>query len=420
MMRVIRFRPALFFHVVAAQIQGHGSPALALAAASKIAGVEQESSLVPEEGGGAPRRDSRIVVVAGATGRTGQLIFRDLKARKANYVDEDEINPRRQELQASSVYQVRALVRDLAKAREVLNCTHGCDEAHDGVFVGDITKPATLSTVMANATTLIIATSAMPHCPKPFKNPADCTYPANGWPKDVDWDGARNLVKSFMMREDVDEQQDRTDGDRRLRMERSLPVVRGASNNSQALVVEVAEKEGAAAPAAKKNSITTSKKKSVVLISAMGTTEPDGFLDEMGPKGWISFYKLNFEAWLAASNVRNVILKPCGLSDNPDFAAKNPEFAIGHDDEEKEVGGLNSAARNRVMTRAQLSEIAVASAVDWTSGSLRFDVCTKPGRKNSDLLAVLKSAEWPWESTTARRTDHGVRSRNANSEEVFA
>merc|ERR1712232_514200 len=52
---------------------------------------------------------------------------------------------------------VRALVRNITKARQYLGCSK-CDEA-EGIFVGDITKPETLGPAMVGADGLVIATA---------------------------------------------------------------------------------------------------------------------------------------------------------------------------------------------------------------------------------------------------------------------
>ena len=82
----------------------------------------------------------RTVLVTGATGRTGRLLYAQLKAQ-------------------SDITEVRALVRSSAnatnKARAALNCTK-CD-ASEGVFYGDVTIPSTLQEPMAGVDTLAIA-----------------------------------------------------------------------------------------------------------------------------------------------------------------------------------------------------------------------------------------------------------------------
>ena len=80
------------------------------------------------------------VVVTGATGRTGSSVYAKLKA-----------DPR--------VGEVRALVRNetdwVTKARAALNCSV-CD-ASEGIFVGDVTEPSTLSAAFMGMDTVAIA-----------------------------------------------------------------------------------------------------------------------------------------------------------------------------------------------------------------------------------------------------------------------
>ena len=85
----------------------------------------------------------RTVLVTGATGRTGKLLYAQLKAQ-------------------SDIAEVRALVRSssdaINKARAALNCTK-CD-ASEGVFYGDVTIPSTLEEPMSSVDTLAIAVGA--------------------------------------------------------------------------------------------------------------------------------------------------------------------------------------------------------------------------------------------------------------------
>merc|ERR1712032_472511 len=54
----------------------------------------------------------------------------------------------------------RGIVRDTAKAKKLLNCDK-CDQS-EGIFVGDITKPETMSPIMKGADALIITTGGKP------------------------------------------------------------------------------------------------------------------------------------------------------------------------------------------------------------------------------------------------------------------
>jgi len=76
------------------------------------------------------------VLVTGATGRTGSALYLQLKAD-------------------SRIAEVRALVRNVTKARELLGCK-ACDES-EGVFVGDVTKPETLTAASTGVDTVAIA-----------------------------------------------------------------------------------------------------------------------------------------------------------------------------------------------------------------------------------------------------------------------
>jgi len=174
-------------------------------------------------------------VVTGATGRTGALVYGMLKDAGVN---------------------VRGLVRNVTKAREVLKCGR-CGES-EGIFVGDVSQKGALSAVMAGATGLAIATSAAPHCENLW-DPRTCSYPAGQYPVDVDFNGGRNQIEAF-----------------------------------------AAASGGAPGP--------------VVLCSMMGTTQPDPL-----STGRMGFFKLNEEAFLMSSGVPYTIVKPCGLSNDGAF-----------------------------------------------------------------------------------------------------
>ncbi|MDH5254371.1 MAG: SDR family oxidoreductase [Gammaproteobacteria bacterium] len=100
-----------------------------------------------------PSPAPRKVLVAGATGQTGQLIVRELLA---------------------GGYEVRALVRDTAKARQVLG-----DRVE--LVQGDIKDPATLGAAFAGTDAVISAVGA-----RGAKGPDR--------PEAIDYQGVRNLV----------------------------------------------------------------------------------------------------------------------------------------------------------------------------------------------------------------------------------
>lgn len=197
-----------------------------------------------------PCSASPTVLVTGATGRTGSLLYAQLKKQGVN---------------------VRALVRNVTKAREVLGCSK-CD-ASEEIYVGDVTDKASLLPAVTGATALAVVTSAIPVCKQSSKpGPPECNYSKGAYPIDIDFHGLKNQVSAF------------------------------AEHNPTG---------------------------QVVMCSSMGTTNPDGFLERLG-NGHIGFFKLNGEAYLMNSGLPFAIVKPCGLIDTP---AEEAELLVGHDDE---------------------------------------------------------------------------------------
>lgn len=113
------------------------------------------------------------VLVTGAGGRTGRIVFEKLKAGE---------------------FVARGLVRT-AESKAAL----GND---DGLFVGDITSPETLAPAFAGIDGLIILTSAVPK-PKPGFDPASGGRPEfyfveGGSPEEVDWLGQKAQIDAAM------------------------------------------------------------------------------------------------------------------------------------------------------------------------------------------------------------------------------
>eukprot|EP00928_Gymnodinium_smaydae_P090644 TRINITY_DN7440_c0_g6_i1.p1 TRINITY_DN7440_c0_g6~~TRINITY_DN7440_c0_g6_i1.p1 ORF type:complete len:287 (+),score=39.99 TRINITY_DN7440_c0_g6_i1:64-924(+) len=115
-----------------------------------------------------------VVVVTGATGRTGTLLYKRLKAENQ--------------------WTVRAFVRNGTKAKTALGCVR-CDES-EGIFEGDLTKPETLGKVMEGASFLAICTSSSPKC-GPLGPLSGCSYPKGGEPKVVDFLGTKRQIEAF-------------------------------------------------------------------------------------------------------------------------------------------------------------------------------------------------------------------------------
>lgn len=104
------------------------------------------------------------VLVSGATGRTGSILYKLLKA-------------------SEDIGEVRALVTNIAAARASLSCDK-CDES-EGIYTGDVTKPESLTAAVKGINTLAIATGAGD----------DATVDAR---RDIDFVGMVNQVTSFV------------------------------------------------------------------------------------------------------------------------------------------------------------------------------------------------------------------------------
>jgi len=123
---------------------------------------------------GAVAGDQQTVVVTGATGKTGSLVYKRLKS--------------------DGSFNVRAFVRNSTKAKAILGCSK-CDES-EGVFVGDLTKPSSVAPVMKGADVLVIATASEAHCTGIFPV-QKCSFPPGASPKDIDWLGSKTQVQAF-------------------------------------------------------------------------------------------------------------------------------------------------------------------------------------------------------------------------------
>lgn len=258
--------------------------------------------------------EQRTVVVTGATGRTGSLFYHRLKNE--------------------NLWNVRAFVRNATKAKGILGCTK-CDES-EGVFVGDLTKPASLNNVMKGADVLAIFTSSAPQCHGipigPFGN---CSYPQGAEPKAIDWLGTKVQVEAFAMAGGI------------------------------------------------------SKSKQILYMSTMGTTKPDNFLDKLA-KGYTCFYHLQAEMSVMSSGIPFTIIKACGLMDGE--GGKN-KFSVGHDDDTYTY--IHQVKRDDV---ARVFVEAVRNPA--VAARLRFDLCAYHFGKPPANIAeeVFKPARYPWDT----------------------
>merc|ERR1719424_2460382 len=243
----------------------------------------------------APVEAGATVLVTGATGRTGSLLYAKLKAD-------------------SRVASVRALVTSIDKARLMLNCTKS--DPSEGIYLGNVTQVSTLTAPMKGVSAVAITVGASP-------------YSSPDLQRAIEFTGVQNQVRAL------------------------------------------AAGGGAASAAGLR----------VVLCSSMGTTAPSPKHEEGGS---ILFWKLNAEAFLGASGVGSVVVKPCGLSGSADKT-----LLVGHDDSLLQTSPP-------LVARENVAAI-MAEAVALRSANLRFDLCSKQGPATTDLGALLAAAALPWQ-----------------------
>lgn len=254
-------------------------------------------------------------MVTGATGRTGSQIYQGLK-------------------KTAGVDEVRALVRNVTQARDVLGCLK-CDES-EGIYVGDVTDINTLYKPFTGVDVLVIAVGTPEPTCHPGVCPAvNCTYPPGAAPKDVLLVGSINQINAFANVSGVD-----------------VP------------------------------------NKLVLMISTTLTTVPDNLFDKMW--GHSFMYHLNGEAILMDSGLPFFIAKACSLADGPGNAHK---LLVGHNDQ-----GINAAVSHSVDRIDLSNVLVYAVANPAFTKNLRFDLCSNPVEKPSgDLTSLMKEAMHDWD-----------------------
>jgi hypothetical protein len=259
--------------------------------------------------------ESKVALITGATGRTGSDVYGQLKKHG---------------------FTVRALVRNATKARERLNCS-SCD-ASDGIFVGDITKPETLSAAMQGVDTLVITTGPAYHCKIPSIF-IGCKYYPGADPKAMAWLGVKNTVSAF------------------------------AAATGPAL-----------------------ESRHAILLSNDLTTVPNNTLDKID-NGFGTFYALQGEVFTMSSGVPFTIIKPNGLNDGE---PEQKELIVAHDDQGWGLTNLNTAFIHRSDVTRMLTYAAINR--DKSVG-LRFDVTSKliGGSPTKDLAPLFKETLYPWD-----------------------
>jgi hypothetical protein len=289
-----------------------------LLAAAALAPTDASANLRPqlESADTGASAAPRTTIVTGATGHTGSLVYLALKKQGKT---------------------VRGLVQNITKARERLGCDK-CD-ASEGIYLGDITQPATLGPALTGADTLVITTGPGYHCLVTTPLPIDCHYYPGADPETIAWHGVKNQVAAF-------------------------------ANSTGPQMSE----------------------RHVILISNDLTTVPNNFLDKVGG-GQGCFYALQGEMFTVASGLPYTIIKPNGLNE---AGGGVQELVAAHDD----AGWKPSDTNYEYIGRADLARLLVYAALNpsKTTG-VRFDVTARKDgtTPTTDVAVVFDTAMYPWD-----------------------
>eukprot|EP01062_Namystynia_karyoxenos_P018491 TRINITY_DN1689_c0_g2_i1.p1 TRINITY_DN1689_c0_g2~~TRINITY_DN1689_c0_g2_i1.p1 ORF type:complete len:303 (+),score=148.66 TRINITY_DN1689_c0_g2_i1:77-910(+) len=265
---------------------------------------------------GAAAAAQETILVAGASGRSGSLVYNKLKA---------------------AGYNVRGLVYNATQARSVLHCTK-CDPS-EGIYEADVTKPDTPN-FQAAFTGIDRAVLTVGSTGKWTGIPYASKYVfTTGTPQEIDWFGTRNQVTALMK-----------------------------NNNA-------------------------SSPRHIIFYSTAFTAKPGSEFDTLGnctKNGCFALgYKLNAEAYIMQQQVPFSIFKPCGLDDSK---AGKKEMIWGHGDT-----GYNELL-NVVISREDVANLVLTAIANPAVGNgVRFDLCSKLGKPQTDLAAFLKSTKYSWQ-----------------------
>ena len=127
----------------------------------------------------------------------------------------------------------------------------------------------------------------------------------------------------------------------------------------------------------------------VVLCSSMGTTDPKPSPMEGGS---VLFWKLNAEAYLAASGLSVASVKPCGLLSTP---GGQSELLVGKDD--ALLHTMPPVVSRQDVARVMAAALAYEEPASGAPLNMRFDLCSKKGPATTDLHALLSQTLWPWQ-----------------------
>jgi uncharacterized protein YbjT (DUF2867 family) len=252
------------------------------------------------------------VIVTGAAGRTGSLVF--------------------QKLLESQKYDPIALVRTDSSKKDIKKLG-GKD---DQIVAADITNEKVLERVFQGAHAVVLCTSAKPKI-KPLSivkvfiaklfNKSNVrpefTFPPNGDPYFVDWLGAKNQI----------------------------------------------------------DAAKADKVKKIVVVSSMGGTQPDNFLNTIGKRegdeksGNILIWKRKAEKYLIDSGLDYTIIHPGGLIDKEGGKAT---IIMDFDDRLLQ-------RTQRTINRADVAEVAVQSIDNPNAKKRSFDIISEVAKSPQEI-----------------------------------
>ena len=327
----------------------------------------------------APAAPTGNILVLGATGRTGSLLYHNLKETLA--LDHLHTNN-------NDKVEVRALVRSLDKARDILHCDK-CDE-NEGIYQGDITNLTSLLPAFAHVQIVAIATGMNSRSGSASRETI----------RAVEYIGVQNAVRALAQDMNI------RDFDNN-----------GGGSGSSSLGVVLCSSRGTTTPPP---TLPTTTATTITTSSYRGSN--DGQRRVTNIFSDILFYKLNAEAFLGSIGMVTAIVKPCGLVDQ---VAGNRTLLALHDDAPTPTGSqliprgdvarvmahlvrmmmkrMRQSPSPPPMTRSLFS--SPSSSLDM---NLRFDLCSieGPGIQNLDRLVEL--AKWEWQQEQQGKPQLGL------------
>ena len=271
---------------------------------------------------------SRVVLVTGATGRTGTALYHQLR---------DGSTRRR-----SSNWTVRALVRNLTKARVRLGCDR-CDPS-EGIYQADVTDQASLPPAFAGVDTVVVLTGSYPtRLPN-----GTFVYAKGATPRDVDYLGTNKQVRA---------------------------------------------------------AVAAGTVRHFVFVSSMGTTTPGNFLDSLAD-GHGMAYKLNAESYLMQQPTLDwTIVKPSGLLPATGAGPTNASYVLGHSDCLAPCPSGSASCYNitrddlaAVLAEAVTHYAADSNGVPLLFRNARFDL-------SSDPALLVDGSNRNWNLLSSRASD---------------